>query len=70
MSTDLQKLFDTDPLSLTKENIDSIITYYRAARANFNLEGKAPAKPKAEKTQVKDINLDELLGGPVSGTKT
>jgi hypothetical protein len=63
MSTDLQKLFDTDPLSLTRENIDTIITYYRAARANFNLEGKA-TKPKAEKTQVKDINLDELLGGP------
>lgn len=63
MSTDLQKLFDTDPLSLTKDNIDTIITYYRAARANFNLEGKAP-KAKAEKAKVKDINLDELLGGP------
>jgi hypothetical protein len=64
MSTDLQKLFDTDPLSLTKENIDAIITYYRAARVNFNLEGKAPKAAKAAAAKVKDINLDELLGGP------
>jgi len=59
--SDLQKLFDTDPLSLTSQNLDELIAYYREARKNFNLEGKS-AKPKA-KAKVDSIDLDALLGG-------
>lgn len=67
--SDLQKLFDTDPLSLTKSDIDSIITAFRQARANFNLTGtgaKKAAKPKGEK--VESIDLDELMGGTPNGS--
>jgi hypothetical protein len=60
MSTDLQRLFNEDPLNLTRTDIDSIIAYYRTARASFNLEGKVP---KAKKEKVDAINLDDLLGG-------
>lgn len=59
--SDLQKLFDLDPMSLTSQDLETIINYYREARKNFNLEGKS-AKPKA-KEKVSSINLDDLLGG-------
>lgn len=59
--SDLQKLFDLDPMSLTSQDLETIINYYREARKNFNLEGKS-AKPKT-KEKVSSINLDDLLGG-------
>lgn len=59
--SDLQKLFDSDPLSLSAQNLDDLVAYYREARKNFNLEGKS-AKPKA-KEKVSAIDLDDLLGG-------
>lgn len=61
--SDLQKLFDEDPLKLTSENIDSIITAFRAARANFNLTGAGPKKAKAASEKVDKIDLDDLMGG-------
>lgn len=63
MSTDLQRLFNEDPLNLTSQDITALVTYYRAARVNFNLEGKAP-KAKKDKEKVSSIDLNELLGGP------
>lgn len=60
--SDLQKLFDTDPLQLTKDNIDTIITSFRAARANFNLTGRAK-KAKASAEKVEKIDLQDLMGG-------
>lgn len=61
--SDLQKLFDTDPLSLTRENIDSVIVAFRAARANFNLTGQGTKKAKAKDEKVDKIDLDDLMGG-------
>lgn len=62
--SDLQKLFDTDPLQLTKDNIDSIITRFRAARANFNLTGTGAKKAKAASAEkVEKIDLEDLMGG-------
>jgi len=66
--TDIARLFAEDPLSLTKENIDEIIAYYREARKNFNNGEKAAGstkKMKAEagpKAKVEKLDLDKLLG--------
>lgn len=61
--SDLQKLFDTDPLQLTKSDIDTIIAHFRAARANFNLTGSGSKKAKAKGEKVDSIDLDDLMGG-------
>lgn len=61
--SDLQRLFDTDPLQLTKDNIDTIITSFRAARANFNLTGTGAKKAKASAEKVEKIDLEDLMGG-------
>lgn len=44
--SDISDLFQLDPLSLTKSNIDSIISYYREARAKFNLGEKSAGSTK------------------------
>lgn len=66
--TDLAELFARDPLTLTKENIDEVIEYFRGARVRY-LEGeksagspkkmKAEAKPKA-KGSMPAIDVGEL----------
>lgn len=61
--SDLQRLFDTDPLQLTKPDIDTIIAHFRAARANFNLTGTGAKKAKAKDEKVEKIDLDDLMGG-------
>lgn len=61
--SDLQRLFDLDPLSLTTDQITEIITGFRAARANFNLTGAGPKKAKAASEKVDKIDLDDLMGG-------
>ena len=33
--SDIQRLFDLDPLSLTRDNLDEVIEYYRKARAQW-----------------------------------
>ena len=40
----VDQLMDLDPLSLTSENIDSIIAYHRKARANAASGGKTKAQ--------------------------
>lgn len=66
--TDIAKLFAEDPLSLTRENIDDIIGYYRTARANFNTGEKAAGSTKKLKeasapgAKVTTLDLDKLLG--------
>lgn len=55
--SDLQRIFDTDPAQLTREDIDKTIAAYRAKRQDFNL-GLKTAKPKEK---LKSIDLDELL---------
>lgn len=61
---DIADLFARDPLSLTKENIDSIIGHYREARQKYLLgDGKAGATPKpkkADKPAPTNLSLDDL----------
>lgn len=62
--SDIAELFARDPLSLTKENIDSIIAHYRDARQKYLLGEKsagATPKPKAEKKPPPtNLSLDDL----------
>jgi len=67
--SDMAELFARDPLRHTRDSIDEIITYYRGARAAFNLgeksagstkKAKAAALPKGEK--LDKLDLDELMG--------
>lgn len=60
--SDLQKIFDEDPLKLTTSDIDTIIASFRAARANFNLTGTGAKKTKASTEKVEKIDLDDLMG--------
>lgn len=53
--TDLQILFDRDPLKLTNEDLTTIINAFRQARTQFHV------KPKAEKKPVPNIDLGDLL---------
>lgn len=49
--TDIATIFGTDPLKLTREDFDQLITEMRRMRGNFNL-GNVKAgstKPKTEK---------------------
>lgn len=58
---DLQDLFDTDPLNLTKEDRSQIIEHYRKMRQVYMAGGKS--KPKVENPKVQldlDIKLDDL----------
>lgn len=66
MST-LSELFATDPLQLTKENIDEIIAYMRDARARYALGDKSAgntkkvAKTAAPKTKsANPIDISDL----------
>lgn len=62
MSVDLQQLFSTDPLSLSKADLSTIIEQFRGMRKQFTL-GNAKAgstKPKTEK-QKATISIAEKL---------
>jgi hypothetical protein len=61
--SDIAELFQRDPTSLTKENIDEIISFYRQARANFNLGDKqaGSAKRLAPGPKVDKIDLGDLI---------
>ena len=66
--SDIARLFAEDPLNLTKENIDELISYYRNARAKFNEGEKAAGSTKKMKAasapapKVTSLDLDKLLG--------
>ncbi len=62
--SEISELFQRDPLSLTKPDIDAIIAYYREARAKFNLGEKAAGSTKKMKSDAPKIDskgLDDLL---------
>ena len=64
--TDIARLFQLDPLNLTKADITEIIKYYRAASAQFTAGDKtagATKKMKSNGTTVKEkkLDLDDLL---------
>lgn len=63
MTDSLAELFSRDPLSYTKQDLETIITRLRAARAQFVLAGKptngkkAKADPAAADDLLKDLGL-------------
>ncbi len=58
--SDLQALFDLDPLKMTRENIDEIIRVLREKRAAFNLGNKTAGKIKKEKV-TGPLDIKDLL---------
>lgn len=60
--SDIQTLFDEDPLKLTRENYAEIVAYYRERRQQFMLgDKKAGKSPKAKSTGEKIADLDSIL---------
>lgn len=60
MSTDINELFNRDPMDLTDQDIDAIIAHMRERRKDFKaaqLTGKKPAQKKLTKTQEKLANM-------------
>lgn len=63
--SDIAELFSRDPLSLTNEDLNEIVTHFRKCRAQFNLgvTNAGSTKPKSEKAKAADalasnLNLD------------
>lgn len=71
--TDINALFDKNPLEYTKTDIDEIISYMREARTRFNQGVKSAGSEKAAKPpkEVKALDLSALglipkVGGPLT----
>jgi hypothetical protein len=61
--TDINVIFDIDPLNLTREDITEVIAYMRKASANFALGEKSAGNAKkaaAPKLQTVKIDLASL----------
>lgn len=58
----LTELFATDPLKLTKENLDEIIETYRKHRHQFKLTGITPPKQAKIKPEVAEAASKLDLG--------
>jgi hypothetical protein len=66
MTTDINELFDRDPLSFTKEGgeVASIIAYLRERRTQFNQGAKQAGSEKAtpKVKEIKPLSLEQLFG--------
>lgn len=62
--SDLQTLFASDPLGLSKKDFETIVETFRNSRHQFNLGNKmaGSTKPKTEKQQ-KTFDLANAIGG-------
>ena len=63
--SDIQSLFNKDPLELTRDELKEMAAYYRDKRNQFNLGDKqagATKRLKPNAPSVKISNIDELLG--------
>ena len=58
---DISELFARDPLSLTHEDTDEIIRYYREKRNQFNLDGAT--EKAAAVVEVIDHHLGDVDAG-------
>ena len=56
----ISELMGKDPLSLTKSDLEEIVAYYRANRAQFIQGDKRAARPAKAKTALPPLNLDDL----------
>ena len=54
--SDIQELFERDPLSLNTQDIDKIISTLRTQRANFKLGEKSAGKQPKSKTDKKPVS--------------
>jgi hypothetical protein len=60
--SDIQTLFQTDPLNLTREDLKETAAYYREKRNAFNLgDMQAGSTKKMAKKDTPKINIDQLL---------
>jgi len=59
--SDLNDIFEKDPLSLTTEDIDALIARYRQARTQWKAGGEKAPKEKKEKIELKLDDLKDLL---------
>lgn len=48
--SDLQELFERDPMQLTRDDVKSIVEGLRALRKTFNVTGSAPKIGKQQET--------------------
>ena len=54
MANDLDELMSRDPLSLSAQDIDSIIAYHRTQRAR-KAAGEKPTKPASASIDISEI---------------
>ena len=63
--SDIQELFDRDPLSLTREDLKPMVMFLREKLNAFNLGDKSAGSTKRLKKAASDSpkisNIDELL---------
>jgi hypothetical protein len=57
--SDIAELFDRDPLLLSSQDIDTIVAYFREARAKhqLGLKTKKVPPPKGEKIRIEDLDV-------------
>ena len=64
--SDIQAIFQKDPLHLTREDLAEMVAYYREKRNQFNLgdtqAGSAKRLKKSETPAVK-MSVDDILEG-------
>lgn len=58
--SDIQAIFQKDPLGLTKDDLDAEIAYYRSMRHAFNLGDKQAGSTKRMKGSVPDEKIKDL----------
>jgi hypothetical protein len=65
--SDIQELFQKDPLLLTREDLKEIAMYYRDKRNQFNLGDTQAGSAKRIKKEAgpKISNINEILDGIV-----
>lgn len=59
MANELDRLMDLDPLELSSQDLDAIISYYRKSRQNYELG----VKPKKAGSEENKASLDSLIKG-------
>ena len=58
--SELSELFERDPLSLSDQDIATIVARMREAQAQFELGLKAPVAPKPKKSTKAETLLKDL----------
>jgi hypothetical protein len=63
--SDIQALFQKDPLQLTRDDLREMAMYYREKRTQFNLGDKQAGSSKkiAKPAGPKISNVDDILEG-------